>query len=168
MENCTSETCLRQCGERPIKHPPIPLKHQESSKTSGTPGSGFPSQSTLRSGPWGLGKRLQRAKPLLLTFTSIYLEEKPSRAKKDIYNSPLSPATTETLWFWRNPGAQLMKCLLGKHLSIFLFCTRKEGTWRLLPFGSEPVITRRLTDSPSHPFLRLPRAHLSLKRLQGT
>lgn len=102
--HCTVEICLRQWGGRPLKHHPLrPPKHQKLASHH---------ESILRSGPGGLRKRLQKAKPLLLTFTSIYLGEKPSRAEKDIYISPLSPATTETLRFWRRPVAQLMKRLL--------------------------------------------------------
>lgn len=100
----TAEICLGQWGGRPLKHHPLRSpKHRELASHH---------ESTLRLGPWGLGKRFQKAKPLLLTFTSIYLGEKPSRAEKDINISPLSPATTETLWFQRRPVAQLMKCLL--------------------------------------------------------
>lgn len=111
------QTSPSSTSETPRSNPPRPLKHQEVASHH---------KSILHLGPWGLGKRLQRAKPLLLTFTSINLEEKPSRAKKDIYNSPLSAATTETLWFQRSPGAQLMKCLLGKHLSIFYSAPGKK------------------------------------------
>lgn len=92
-------------GERcPSKHhPPRPPEHRELASHH---------KSILHSGPWGPGQRFQKAEPLLSAFTSIYLGEKPSRAEKDIYISPLSPATTETLWFRRRPVAQLMKCLL--------------------------------------------------------
>lgn len=101
--HCMAKICLRQWGGRPLKHHPLGLpKHQELASCH---------ESMLCSHPQGLGKRFQKAKALLSTFTSIYLGDKPSRAEKDIYISLLSPATTETLWFRRRPVALLMKCL---------------------------------------------------------
>lgn len=49
--------------------------------------SAFPTSSHPTFVPRELGKRFPRAEPLLLTSTSIYPGEKPSRAEIDIYIS---------------------------------------------------------------------------------
>lgn len=81
LSHQTAKICFRQWGGKPLKHhPPRPPRHQELASHH---------ESILRSGPWGLRKRFQKAEPLLSAFTSIYLGEKPSSQERYLYLPPL-------------------------------------------------------------------------------